>query len=291
MADEQPMTKMLRNPGPSELIKAIEDNTINSLLTWTKWAKIEVHEDADVVWIASDIPYFLFNLVLPTEKSSLKPGSPPGSLPGSSIDAAISRAISRNMPVGCWVGPSNPFPEFRRHLEIKGFVHGAALTGMAIDLPTLDENAPRPRGLTISEVKNSDALVTWCQIMTTVSEFPDFAASAWVEMYREIGICEDPDWRLYVGDINGTPVGTSALFFNAGVAGIHSVTTLPQFRGRGIGTTLTQSPLLDARREGFQVGVLYASEMAVDLYRKLGFQEYCNGDIYLWQPAEGEPAP
>ena len=119
-------------------------------------------------------------------------------------------------------------------------------------------------------------------------EFPDFAAAAWLEMYRDIGICNDPDWRLYLGEIDGTPVGTSSLFLNAGVAGIHSVTTEPEFRGQGIATALTRCPLLDARRIGYEIGVLYSSEMAVGLYRNLGFREYCESQIYLWQPDEDE---
>ena len=68
-----------------------------------------------------------------------------------------------------------------------------------------------------------------------------------------------------------------------GVAGIHGVTTVPEFRGRGIGTCMTLSPLIDARNQGYDIGVLFSSEMAVGIYRNLGFQEYGRGYIYLWQ--------
>ena len=88
---------------------------------------------------------------------------------------------------------------------------------------------------------------------------------------------------------NGTPVGTSELFLGAGVAGIHGVTTLPEYRGRGIATAMTYAPLLHAREQGYRVGVLFSSEMAIDIYRKMGFQEYGQGDIYMWQPEEDSP--
>ncbi len=34
---------------------------------------------------------------------------------------------------------------------------------------------------------------------------------------------------------------------------------------------------------GYDIGVLFSSEMAIGLYRGLGFQEYGRGYIYLWQ--------
>ena len=59
---------------PLDLIKAIDENTIDSLLSWSKWSKIEVHTDGDTIWTVSGIPFFLFNLVLPIGPSSAGPG-------------------------------------------------------------------------------------------------------------------------------------------------------------------------------------------------------------------------
>ena len=187
------------------------------------------------------------------------------------------------MPIAWWVGPSNPVPDLAKTLEDKGLTQGAELTGMAVDLPALNEEAAVPQGFTLSEVDDGDSLATWCQIMTTVSGFPDFASSAWLEMYQDIEVLDDPLWHLYLGNIGGTPVATSELFLGGGVAGIHGVTTVPEFRGRGIRTAMTLSPIIDARRRDYAIGVLFSSEMAVGIYRRLGFQEYGKGYIYLWQ--------
>ena len=46
---------------------------------------------------------------------------------------------------------------------------------------------------------------------------------------------------------------------------------------------MTLSPLVVARRDGYGIGVLFFSEMAVGIYRSLGFEEYGRGYIYLWQ--------
>ena len=68
------MTEVLRDFAPSSLIGAVEANTRESFLTWTKWAKLELHQDAGELWIAADIPYFIFNLVLQAENASAEPG-------------------------------------------------------------------------------------------------------------------------------------------------------------------------------------------------------------------------
>ncbi|PKB82944.1 MAG: hypothetical protein BZY88_03390 [SAR202 cluster bacterium Io17-Chloro-G9] len=277
------MSEVLRDFVPSSLMGVIEANTRESFLTWNKWAKLELHQDADEIWIAAEIPYFIFNLVLKAENAAAEPGPV--------IDAAISRASSRRVPMGWWVGPSDPTPGMGSLLEARRFSHAATVTGMAVDLLTLDATVSMPPGFTINEVTNPDDLETWCRIMTDVSEFPGFAKTAWLEMYQEIGIIDNPQWRLYIGAQDDTAVSTSALFLGAGVAGIHGVTTLPEFRGRGIGQAMTHKPLLDARSRGYRVGVLYSSEMAVNIYRRLGFQEFGQGNIYVWEMPEGESTP
>ena len=272
------MSELLQEVNPSSVIGAIEANTIESFLTWTKWDKLELYKDGDDLWINSDIPFFIYNLVLQTDSTSAGPASV--------VDAAIARAASRQVPMAWWLSPSEPVLEMGQHLEDKGFFHAASLTALAAELATLDEQATSPEGLTIRKVSSSADLETWCLIMTEVSEFPDFVQTAWLEMYQGMDITNDQQWHLYLGSVDGTPVSTSALFLGAGVAGIHGVTTIPEYRGRGIGGVMTHKPLLDARSQGYGVGVLYSSEMALGIYQKLGFQEFGEGKIYLWMPPE-----
>ena len=269
------MTEIQRDLDHSGLILAIEDNTIGSIKSWTKWSRLHLHDDPDLLWTSSEIPYFIFNMVLSIRS--------PAAEPLGVIDAQLSKAKERRVPIAWWVGPSNPIPDLANGLEHKGLFRVAELTGMAIDLKDLDEKSAPPQGFTLTKVQDADSLETWCRIMTEVSDFPDFASSAWLEMYQGMEILGDPLWHLYLGNIDGTPVGTSKLFLGGGVAGIHAVTTVPEFRGRGIGTAMTLSPLIDARRKGYEIGVLFSSEMAVGIYRSLGFQDYGRGYIYLWQ--------
>ena len=53
------------------------------------------------------------------------------------------------------------------------------------------------------------------------------------------GIGPDLDLRHYLGYVDDTPVMTSSLMLAAGVAGVYSVVTRPEFRGMGLGAMIT----------------------------------------------------
>ena len=78
----------------------------------------------------------------------------------------------------------------------------------------------------------------------------------------------------------GRPVAASSLVPGRGVAGVYCVATLPEARGRGLGTALTVLPLLEAREMGFHTGVLQSSDMGYPIYQKIGFRTTCLIDHY-----------
>ena len=61
------------------------------------------------------------------------------------------------------------------------------------------------------------------------------------------------------------------------MAGIHGVTTVPEFRGRGIGTAMTLSPIIDARRRGYAIGVLFPPKWQLEFTADWGFRSMARG--------------
>jgi len=110
---------------PSGLITAIEENTIASIRSWTKWSRLCLHQDPDVLWTSSEIPYFMFNMVLTI--------NPTAELLAV-IDTQLSEASERKVPIAWWVGPSNPMPGLAKSLEDRGLFQVAELTGMTVAL-------------------------------------------------------------------------------------------------------------------------------------------------------------
>jgi ribosomal protein S18 acetylase RimI-like enzyme len=93
----------------------------------------------------------------------------------------------------------------------------------------------------------------------------------------------EPDFpvRSYVGYLNGEPVATSQLTLLSGVAGLWSVVVPPEHRRKGLGTAMTLDTLRMAIPEGYRFGVLWPSDMSVNLYRRIGFEGLFNVVTYM----------
>lgn len=70
---------------------------------------------------------------------------------------------------------------------------------------------------------------------------------------------------------DGTPLATARLVNKGGTAKIGRVAVIKEARGKGVGLTLMQSVLDEARRQGFGEVVLDSQTYAIPFYEKLGF--------------------
>jgi len=172
--------------------------------------------------------------------------------------------------------PSDWEPALSRH----GFGFDDSTPGMAADLQALNESQPPVDGLEIRVVTDEESLHAWVNVFVNGYGLPPDWESATFELWKQMGF--DLPLRNYIGYLNDKPVSTSTLFIGGGAAGIWSVSTLREARGRGIGAALTLKPLQDARAMGYRIGVLQSSEMGFNIYKKLGFRHLCQiEDFYL----------
>jgi GNAT superfamily N-acetyltransferase len=272
------MSEILEDLSVPAMVTAIEDNlfTLFSSL-WRFWPRAEMHDDPDMLWTITDIPFSLFNSVLHAQLT-------PDNL-DDVIEAAKDRCKSRNVPMLWWTGPATRPLDLGIHLERQGFSHDEDMPGMAADLMKLNEGLPTPSGLIIEQVSNIETLKQWCHVVTVGFEFPEAVEKDFFDMLSSLGFAAELPILNYLGWLKGEPVATSTLVFGAGVAGIYDVATLPAARQQGIGAAITLFPLLKARRSGYRVGILQASAMGTSVYRGLGFQEYCKIGLYGWSGA------
>jgi GNAT superfamily N-acetyltransferase len=257
-----------------DMAKAIEANGVSCCKYWANWPDMELHEEENRLWLITDHNFPFFNNIfwarIDTDKIN------------DGIGEALSPFTAKGVAMLWWTGPTTQPPDLGKNLLSYGFEHVFEAPAMALDLNSLKEEQPTIPDLTIEEILDKKDLKTWCDIMTFVYDFPDFAHEPWFEMLASLGLGPDKPFRHYLARVEGKPVATASVFFGAGLAGLSSVATLPEYRKQGIGTAITLEPLLEARRSGYRIGALFSSEMALDMYREIGFKEYARGNCYIW---------
>ncbi len=256
--------------------QAIEANIVDQVrLLSTPSPHVQIHDERDVVWITTDVPHSFLNRVY---QARFEPDRADGR-----IAELLTHFVSRGLPLSWHVGPSSQPHDLGRRLMAHGLSHTGYEIGMAVDLRTLDESLPTPSNLAIERVDCMPKLQQWMCVVAASFQYPEKVARVLLEVFGRPGFGEHLRWRLYVGSLDGEPVGASRLFMGAGVAGVYAVGTVPKKRRQGIGTAMTLAALGEARRFGYRIGVLRGAEMALGIYRRLGFTELCRFGVYEWR--------
>jgi hypothetical protein len=270
------MRDILGNLSDTKLVKTvIKANWENYHYCLGRSPSVELSIGKYLTWLVTNMPDHFMNLVVCTE------------LPAEGIDELIENALvhfrSLNIKRLSWLtegGP--PAIEIKKYLEVHGLTFSESFAiEMAADLTTMRENTSPPAELRIVPVEDEGILRKWIHIASVGFGVPFEFEDAWFEFFVEAA-CSSP-FRTYLALLNGEPVGTSQLFTSAGVAGVYNVTCLPWARGQGVGAAVALAPLLEARKMGYCVGILQASSMGYNVYRRLGFQDFGKLSLYLWE--------
>ncbi|MDQ2690727.1 MAG: GNAT family N-acetyltransferase [Chloroflexota bacterium] len=188
------------------------------------------------------------------------------------VRATIEYFRQRNVTVFTWwIEPQVEAAEWESLLTDYGFGFSNSSRGMAIDLQAMSEPQQPVEGLEIRTVEDEKTMRVWAHVFVNGYGLPPDWEGAWLEVWKKMGL--DFPMRNYIGYLNGEPVSTSSVFLGAGVAGIYSVATMPQARGKGIGAAVTVKPLQEAHAMGYRIGILQSSEMGFPVYKRLGFKD------------------
>ncbi len=182
-----------------------------------------------------------------------------------------------------WVGPSTQPTDLEDYLLPHGWsLNDLHAPSMAVDLHQLPAAVQTPAGFSIEVVRDTAGAQAWADVFNLAYHTPALAGQAWADAFSRFGPEQAP-FRLYLARLAGRPVATNMLVKAAGVAGAFGVGVVPEARGQGLGQAITLAPYLDARDEGYHIGVLFSTEMGRPVYRRLGFQEVGTISRYVWR--------
>ena len=271
--------EILKDHSDSAINDSMEANLIGLWVIMKPIPNMDLYKGDDMLRLFTGLSHPLMNAIVRAQ------------LDDENLEAKIEETINffkqRSIPFMWWIGPSsrpNDLGEIISTYGLTKLEHDSP--GMAVDLRKLDEatfhEASNHSNVTVKQVQNADELRKWSSIVGKCFDFPDIITKAFYEMWTVV--LEEENVVNYLAFLNGNPVASSNVIYSAGVAGIWCVGTLSKYRGQGIGTAITMAPLLDARKRGYEIGILNSSEQGFNVYRRIGFKKTCEFRQYVWTP-------
>jgi ribosomal protein S18 acetylase RimI-like enzyme len=242
----------------------------------------EAHLDDDVAWVtgAPFDPY-----VNTVAWASFDPATADDRI--AEIIAAYDALPS---PFLWWRAPHHRPADLGERLERAGIFPIADSPGMAMEL---DRLGPRPGvgpELEVRGVVDEAGIRDYAGVIGAEEPgdgappmFPPEKVDRLVAYLLPRLPLEPAPLRL-VGYVRGEPVATARLSIAGGVAGVYSIMTLPEFRGRGFGAAMTHDVLASGRELGYRIATLQSSDMGYRIYRRLGFEDVFTYTIHVHLP-------
>jgi GNAT superfamily N-acetyltransferase len=174
--------------------------------------------------------------------------------------------------------PRGRHPDVERVAADLGMVVGVSRPGMAAAVADLKPSVPPP-GVEISLLDAEDDLRGMWQIQSTAFGMrPDV-----VRAYLGAELLRTPGVTCLIADLDGRAVASALAMEIDGSVGLFGVATLPEARGRGIGTAITAAAV-DRLRDRCDLAWLQASEDGGRVYRRMGFSAVDDWDVWLRPP-------
>ena len=216
------------------------------------------------------------------------------------IEEIVRAFEAHGNPVGWWLAPFHEPGDLGARLVKHGFVHYGVSAGMALDLAELDRWDPKSRlpipAFTIEHVRDATTAREYIDVVQQDRPeggppYSADSADASVELIAG-RVTRNPIPTYFLGRLDGRAVATSRLSLAGGAAGVYSVVTAPEARGRGIGRAMTLEVLRIGREAGYRIATLQSSPMGHRIYQRLGFRDVFGYEIFVrTAPTAPDQAP
>lgn len=265
----------------SAAIAAIEDAFVAHWSVFGRWSHGSLHEEDGVLWFETPIAHLPYNMVMRTRIAD-------GADATTVVGRVADRFRARQVPY-LWVQrPSDQPADLGHLLAREGLDLVETVTGMDLDLATYEPVGEPTAATVLGADSDPDCLRDYVEMIRTYWSVPESARGLLEAFNDEYAGARSPGIRL-IARLGDRTVGK--LFLNTlevpRRVSIYGVAVKPEARGHGIATALMDEALGRAIAMGAERCVLHSSEMAVSLYRRMGFVEHCVFSVYATGPLFG----
>jgi ribosomal protein S18 acetylase RimI-like enzyme len=237
----------------SSLFTKVEKNSYRHFAYLPRLMGFSVMEEKGTTLIQAGLGSSMFNIACGGELSGAQ-----------EIEGHIQSICNHfgNQPFAWWLGGSTRPNDLGKRLINQGFIRETTEYAMIRSLSDMDL---------------SPTLEVWP--VETHRELQEFIALLEIydpsvrPFYERLDPLLSEKERLFVGYEGKLPVSTALLYIDEGVAGLFSLTTKEDCRGRGYGTAMIRSLMGYAKQAGAkEISLSASSDSGYSLYRKLEFE-------------------
>ena len=265
-------------------MSVVDDIEAALVIQWShlgRWPKGELHETGGIVWFETPITALPYNGVIRTHL--------PEQTAAKTVERMIARFHDRGVEFFWFAHPTATPPGLDAVLAAGGLRPVETMTGMSLDLDEWHPAEPRDPAA-VEEVRDERQMADYTELTLGYWEIADGRDAALVrEVHDHWGPARANGLRVLALQ-DGVAAGKAYLSLAgpAGIGSIYGMCVRPSARGRGVASALTAALLDRARDAGCRRVVLHATDMARDLYARIGFAARCEITVFATAPVWSE---
>jgi ribosomal protein S18 acetylase RimI-like enzyme len=257
-------------------IKVIEENFLTYYKGLTHLLGGRFMESDEVVWYETGRrSLFRFNGVLRTATHTEELSR--------IVDPILEVFLSQGLPF-FWVDwHDNGTLGLDAYLSSRNirFAHFKGMPTMSRGLDDLPELS-LPGEVEIVRVQSEHDQVDWLNVLMDGFEEPEASRMDFQQILVNSLTEPNPVFEHFIARWQDEPCAIASLLRANHGAGIYHVTTLPAYRGRGLGTALTLAAMHSAKNAGYEQSILFATPSGFPVYERLEFHTVSMADAFVW---------
>jgi ribosomal protein S18 acetylase RimI-like enzyme len=245
----------------AELAAGVEADLVAHVSTLYPEPADAGHADNSVIWFKTGIasPYSngILRSSVPRDQETV---------------ASILAPFEESLPLMWWFFTPPSEPPAEDVMTESGFTLDSDRPSMAVHVNDLRGKAA-PQSAVVERVADEAQFDRWTEVVTAGFGAPDLADGTSNAAFRRLGFSSTAPFQHFVCEVDGVPVSAVTLAPRGAFAGVANMATLPDQRGRGLGSFVLTEGVAALADRGIAAVVLSADELGARLYSSLGFHE------------------